>query len=383
MDKYCSFKHKNTITNNVKCLLSASLFYLKNSYKNVGRYINGLTQILRFLDKNKDFALRLYYDNSIFDNKEYTKMYKILKNNKNVDLVNYKCCKFTNDNNCHVGTFGTLIRLLPMFDVSDKYEYICIIDIDDPNYQYLKLLVNKISKINKNVFPFTFPDYSNRYLNLFDNKFGNTIISNMIIKNYKFDIQLLYDFLDSLLKDNNMYDKIHKINLLFFDNFIDNDVLKTYGIDEYFINKYLINDLNENQIHFIVEPYYFDYFFDNLIILKNDNDILKRYLTDIISVYDQKINSKHKSNYELFAILKESIDVKNDSKYKQLFFDNYFEFCDEFKKITKKYYYGEYYYIFNEIYIDNLFDNNFKGFSWYVKKNFCYFPEDLVDKLVI
>ena len=80
MDKYCSI-NKNFKHSNVKFLLSTSFFYLSNSYKSTHKYVNGIFKIIKFINLNKLYGLRIYYDKSIFLNPIYKKLFnKIIKN---------------------------------------------------------------------------------------------------------------------------------------------------------------------------------------------------------------------------------------------------------------------------------------------------------------
>lgn len=380
MDNFCNFNIIKKINEKKKYLLSASLFYLNDPYKDNSRYINGLKKLIEFLEFNKSFILRIYYDNSIFENDEYRNMFNILKKNKFVELTNYSCKKFLK-NKYHIGIFGVLIRFLPIFYKNNQYDIIYIIDIDDNSYGYIPKYINKLENSDKN-FIFILPiNYSERYFNKLNNKFGNTIISNILVKDYVFDIKLFINFLNEIYNSDKIYKMLYNINKNFF-NIKDGDVLSTYGVDEYFLNKYLLNLLNENKIFFLKENYYFDYFFKNLLILNNSR-ILNIYLKELITTFYKEINNKSYNNYELLNILKNCIKFnKVNNYYYDNFINNYFNFCEQFKNITIKYY-NIAFFIFNEKYIDDLFNNNFCGISWYLKKMWYKIPKKIKKNIKI
>lgn len=387
MEKYCEIK-KNNYKSNTKYLLSASLFLLSNSYKGPNRYINGLKKLYEFVEKNKEFTLRIYYDDSVYQDSYYKFIInKFLKDKERIELVKFKCNKFLIDKNIHKGTFGTLLRFLPLFEKSD-FKIIYIVDIDDTYYDYIKIYFEKFEKdLDQkilieyiNFYFLCFDDYAERYCFQFDNKFGNVALANFFIKDYRFDIKIFTDFLEYILSSDELFKKIKKINEQFYKSNIRSDIIETYGIDEYFLNKILINKLNKSQIYFIKESYYISYFLENLIIYDSKpSNLIKKYLIEIIKQYYPEID-KHYCINELKNILLESTDINSEKKYSKLFFSNYFKTVDFFKKITLKYY-NNYFYIFNEAYIDDLIYNNFKDVSWYLKKNWNILPDNIKNNI--
>lgn len=386
MEKYCEIKNNN-YKGNTKYLLSASLFLLSNSYKGSRRYIDGLKKIYEFIQINKDFTLRIYYDDSIYkDSNYYYIIHKLLKNKDRIELVKFKCTQFMTNTKIHKGTFGTLLRFLPLFEKSN-YKIIYIIDIDDLSYDYIKFYFKKLEKDNVNFYFYAFNDYESRYDYQFNNKFNNVVLGNIYVKDYRFDMNIFTDFLEYLLSNNELFIKIKKINQKFYgSNNIRSDIIETYGIDEYFLNKLLVNTLKESQVYFLKESYYIKYFLDNLIIYDSiPYNILYKYLIKIIQQFYPEIIVSDKSYtiIELKNILLEATNIYSKEKYSKLFFSNYFKTVDYFKKLTLKYYNQEYFYIFNEAYIDDLIHNNFKDISWYFKKNWNHLPNNIKENLLL
>ena len=60
MNNFCDFNITKDIKINKKYLLSTSLFYLNDPYKNNSRYIDGLKKLIDFLKEKKNFILRIY-----------------------------------------------------------------------------------------------------------------------------------------------------------------------------------------------------------------------------------------------------------------------------------------------------------------------------------
>lgn len=116
MVKYCELHFHNTETNtNYKYLLSTSFFYLEQSYKLSVRYTDRILKIIKFVEENKNYILRIYYDETIFLDDKYTNLCEKIKLNPKVELCEYSCSNFNLSKLFHIGTFGTLLRFLPLF----------------------------------------------------------------------------------------------------------------------------------------------------------------------------------------------------------------------------------------------------------------------------
>ena len=376
-----------------KYLLSTSFFYLEKSYKSSQRYIDGILKIIEFIEQNKFYALRIYYDKSIFKNEKYTELFNKIISNEGVELCEYSCSQFIKSTPFHIGTFGTLLRFLPLFEKS-HYEVIYILDIDDSNYGYIKLYVDSLIKSNKKFYFYNLEDYGKKYYGQFNNKFGDAVIANIYVKDYRFDIKIFINFLNWIIKSDKLFKQIENLNknTFAFKN-SPKDIIQTYGLDEYFLNINLINTLHKKDIGWIKENLYFDYYINKLINYKNYelyNSIAKLYYIDLISLLIDKQNKLNKYNdlsvLELKNILLEviKIDSINYTELRNNFLSQYFSFCVQYKKLTLDYY-KKFFFIFDEVYIDDFISNDFDGISWYLKKNWDLFPEHITSniKLII
>lgn len=392
MEKYCKINSHNigTVPNsNNKYLLSTSFFYLEQSYKSSDRYIDGILKIIKFVEKNENYILRIYYDETIFLNDKYADLYEKIKLNSKVELCEYSCNNFIRSKPFHIGTFGTLLRFLPLFEESD-YDIIYILDIDDANYDFIKLYVESLMKSKKHFYFYDIEDYGKKYDEMFNNKFGDTVIANIYVKDYRFDLKIFTDFLDTLINSNKLFKLIEYLNKKThaLKNY-PNDIVQTYGIDEYFLNVVLINTLEKKNISWIKENLYFNYFITKPLVYDNYygfDFLIKNYYIDIIKIIDKNPEniSKYKkySLKELKNILLQTINI-NSPLYPTLrnkFLSNFFYFCSEYKKITLEYY-DKYYFIFDETYIDDFISNDFDGISWYIKKNWLTFPKHITSNL--
>ena len=385
MDKYCKLNKTKTAETR-KYLLSASLFYLENSYKNVSKYIYGLNELVKFIDKHKNYVLRIYYDDSIFENEEYTKLLDTFMLNQKIELINFSCSKFIVENH-HIGTFGTMLRFLPLFEKSD-YKIIYISDIDDINYDHIYYSIKKIRKMPHNIFLITHSNYGKHYEYLFDNKMGFTALANIYIKKFRFNIDILLNYLTMFIQDNNTIcktiEEINKKKIQFNAN-VNKYALCTYGIDELFLNLYMLKDIPENKIYVIRECCdLYEYIKEIFVENSNNTNIIHRYLVDIIKTYYKKVDTR-KSIYDLKKIIKFSVYIYDNTKLNALFFKNfiyndYVANMNKIKKITMMYY-KKYPNIFNKSLINMMKNDNFGNFNWYIIKKINMFPKKFIKQM--
>ena len=96
----------------------------------------------------KDFKLRLFIDQSVYNDK---KIMNSLKHESTIEIVLYKCPSYVVEEDKHKGTFGTLVRLFPIFDFKNNDANIVFVtDIDFESYNNVSKFFNKyINNIEK------------------------------------------------------------------------------------------------------------------------------------------------------------------------------------------------------------------------------------------
>jgi hypothetical protein len=214
------------------------------------------------------FYLRIYYDKSIVthknvDNEEHKKenveywrpLIKELKNEKKIQLIRFDCDDYKTENKSfHRGTFGTLIRFIPIFDYDEnkniKFVFIYDVDIDYFTQTTAKYSIKFVKKNNLNFFFRTnhclFSD-SNHY-SLY-NDLKNTwlrMYANIIVDNIKLPKIIFNNFFKMI--DDKQYD-------VYLSRFINYNIIKkksseqifSYGIDE-ILCMYILDYIIENNI---------------------------------------------------------------------------------------------------------------------------------------
>lgn len=231
-------------------IISCCFFKLENgSYKKFNKYTNGLRFLNNYVKKYmKDFKIRLFIDESIYNDKKL--MIKINKL-KLVQCVLINCKKFKSkiNNTKHRGLLGTLFRFFPMFNFENNdANFVIISDIDWSKNNDMDVLIESYNILKKN----------NKKVSLF--MVGRFFKSSIVSYNYnRHGILLPYAVADRIL--NNI-----KLDKKIIINFIkdDTNLKKTYyqskpttskvtnktfifGIDEYFVNKTLVDYLIEKE----------------------------------------------------------------------------------------------------------------------------------------
>lgn len=92
-------------------IISASLFMMKNSYRDFNVYIKQFLQWLPYIPRNS--YVRLYVDQSVLNSDLFKELLE--DKYKHLEIILYECEEFLDNEGFHDGTFGTIIRFIPLF----------------------------------------------------------------------------------------------------------------------------------------------------------------------------------------------------------------------------------------------------------------------------
>lgn len=295
------FKNNSNIKYNI---LSTCFFRMNSHYKNFDIYINGLKRLIKLINTQKNYVLRIFIDEHIKSNNE---IYNILKSSELIQIVVFKCSNYIK-NNYHIDVFGALVRLFPIFnfELNDSNNVIVIdIDLNHEDINKLKILMNYETNtkeiigtgtvntllINKNNYYY--------YAGLFG------------VFDFKFDKAIIIDFIKKAhtILDKGMYNKR-------LDPF-------GYGTDELFINKYLLSKdfISNNNIKFGLFLNYdinwFLYYYKNELLKDNPSKtyenlkfILGDLYTENMSI-DNMFNTIDKLTYQIKSNNSNKIYISN------------------------------------------------------------------------
>jgi len=257
---------------NIVCV---TVFRLYDNYKPMDKYYDKFNIFLKVFKKYMpNYYLRVYIDNSLIvkpgikiiddeiDN-IWIPLINKLKILDFVQLIKYKHSDFLDEkySQCHKGTFGTIIRFLPMFDykINDNLDTIVIMDID-MNPKSFDLYNNIINYSKQNNSHFMFRTSYCKYtksrhfiVSEITNTWLRVMAGTMVLMNHRFDKNILNEFF-GCIKNNTFEDRCKYIGL-FKDhiNFENNKKVSAelfiYGIDE-LLTLYLLDSLIKKNIKF-------------------------------------------------------------------------------------------------------------------------------------
>jgi len=226
-----------------KNVLSVCYFTMKDAYRSVEKYKTNLKFLLISKHQLKDFETRIYTDDS---GKDYA--LEVSKDDPTVSVYHYNYPPLREEIG-HIGTFGTFIRFLPLFEKG--LEIVYITDIDIPyNYLTPTILDNFIQSKAK----FGYRSYVCNEIKAFGRSYS--IIANTIISLHTFPKELFDNYLEDLVNPSNELKK--DIELLNIENSHKKKVFSKipYGIDERFLNKNIYNYLVDKNIKcYILKDY--------------------------------------------------------------------------------------------------------------------------------
>jgi hypothetical protein len=236
-----------------KNLICSSLFKLKNSYRSLNKYIDGVSIIAKHLKtKMTDYTLRLFIDQSIYND---SKIMEILLQIEGLEIVVYHCFDFIRDDIYHVGLFGTIVRMFPVFDFENNdANMILINDIDidhqeniihtEKVYNILKEhhKLNKLTLFNIGILSSASRLYFNVHNKLeyiYHDHINVYTLTDKICSIQRLPHELLTSFLKETLSNKSKFYSFYE----YYKNssHITEEMEQyIYGVDEYFVNKTLI-----------------------------------------------------------------------------------------------------------------------------------------------
>ena len=221
-----------------KNVLSCSFFTMTDAYRDFTKYQKNLETLIKYSLDLSDFELRIYTDLSGID---FTK--KVSKDYSHITILQFDC-KPLREKVGHVGTFGTLVRFLPMFEKNLKTVWVT--DIDIPKHYLDTNKIQEMKRTNSRVYFSTLVCYERK---TYGRKY--TILAGTMIYFMKFPIKLLTNFIQKYL--TNQYESVIKI---LNDNKWKPQSKFPYGLDEVFINTSIYDYIQKKHINCYVNKIY-------------------------------------------------------------------------------------------------------------------------------
>jgi hypothetical protein len=286
-----------------KNVLSCSFFTMTDAYRDFSKYQKDLETLIQYSLDLPDFELRIYTDLSGI---EFTQ--KVSKDYNHITILQFDCKPFR-EKVGHIGTFGTLVRFLPMFEKNLKTVWIT--DIDIPKHFLDKNKIQEMKRTNSKVYFSTFVCYDRK---TYARKY--TILAGTMIYFMKFPLKLLTNFLEKYL--HNEYESVIKI--------LNNNTWRTpskfpYGMDEVFINTSIYDYIQKKHINSYVNKVYMvnKYINKSRNITKQEVDLLRSSYYDPTKGKIEQVKKIYKkylptlvSKYPCLQELLDKIDTFTD-----------------------------------------------------------------------
>lgn len=219
----CEFELLTSWDKSVKYnILSTCFFKMGLHYKNFDTYTKGLKKLIKMVEAQSKYVLRIFIDTHIKADKI---IYPILSNSNKIQIVLFKCLDYLNETNYHIDVFGALVRLFPIFDFdfNDSLNVIIIdVDLNSEDINKLKILMN-YQTIDKEIIGMGMID------KLLIHKYRPHFFCGLFgVFNTKFPKSIILDFITNApnINDKGIYGK----RLKAFG----------YGTDELFLNEYFL-----------------------------------------------------------------------------------------------------------------------------------------------
>lgn len=259
-------------------LISSVFFKRDQYYKNFGIYVKGLSRTIQFIDnynreveQNKSmekFYYLLFIDSNVRDD---SKLMKIIRKSENTIPVLFKCPTYIeskNNGEYHVDLFGTLVRFFPMFTFKNNpaKNVLCIdIELNREDMRKIKSLmthqpkgVSASGEIHKLIYDGEVP-----YI------YANTVMFNRD----KLNPELIINYIETA----------HTIKSI--GHYGKRKTTFGFGVDEIFLNEYLLPVVKEYSIIIEYQISYFLYFSKAYIKkqgrAKATNEVFKLILYDM------------------------------------------------------------------------------------------------------
>jgi hypothetical protein len=285
-------------------VISVSFFTMQDAYRSFEKYEKHLKNFLDYSEHLDNFEVRIYTDDSGI---EYAS--KVSESYEHVSIYKFDCSEFK-DGKYHIGTFGTLVRFLPLFE---DHEIVWISDIDIPE-SYLQLNMHKCQVYIQTIICYERKLYGRK----------QTIVANkFIVKNLKFPKALLTRFLNKIL-DGLLKTTINDLNVA---NTSKPPSKVPYGIDEYFMNTAIYDNIRKQSVNvFIKKQYDAEKFIEYLpSITQKDKALLRQNYINPTRETVSKVKELYKKNIPLllakYPCLQELLDKL--PLFKNNFYEHY------------------------------------------------------------
>ena len=320
-----------TVKGKDKNLLCTSFFRMKNSYKDSNIYMEGLENQLAFFDRfagKYDVTYRIYFDESVEDDKNWLRTYDLLLQKDYIELSKYEY-KPVKKGKYHDGIFGMFVRFLPMFQTNSQKDW-KVYSSTDLDAEFDTDFLNRIQYFEKSKQQFFIKLPKCYHLKPWlqhlpiSKEYSLTIIASGFSSKITFKKNILYDFLNNISHKAEEYQEFLENNTMNSKNFLENKEKDAfiYGIDEYFLSKIILDVLKKNKTPILIHHWYIAYI--GLMInirklnnnFKNISEERKILWTRLLKKVLLNNYRKNKNFYQNYTFLQISLHCDMNKQFK-------------------------------------------------------------------
>lgn len=276
-----------------------------------------LSEQIKNISKLSDkYYFRIYYDNSILKDEKWKLFLNIIKNNKKIQLIRFKCSKFMINDDFHINLFGTLIRMHPYFDEKSNTISVATLDADmylvDKWYETLNNFIKSDENFlvfqNTSVFSVYKMDYNYRNNNILDYIF---FPFGLLISKIKFNQKIWNNLHEIIYNDFELREQIN------YSDFRKKALTKTseesylsfiYGMDEIILNYIFKKIIKKNNykvkiIWFGGQTYKKTFFSRFIICFEYNKNMNPEFYNKILKKYPNLLSDiKNNNNFDKIII---------------------------------------------------------------------------------
>lgn len=124
--------------------ISVSLFKMNplQVYRDFSKYVNKFMDWVNYVPKTA--FVRLYVDAPVLQDESFKRVTN--KHISHLEIIQFKYAPFMDNDGYHDGTFGSVIRFLPLFDEKLKAKYVWISDTDMTKSKFTNFYISEMKR---------------------------------------------------------------------------------------------------------------------------------------------------------------------------------------------------------------------------------------------
>lgn len=216
--------------------ISCSLFKMVHSYRDFSKYANKFMKWYKAIPKRA--YVRMYIDSSVTKEESFINIFN--KNLSKLEIFVYEFPDFlTKDKIHHEGTFGSIVRLLALYNYEKHIKYIWISDVDMYPNMFSERYIDDMERKNALISYASDACYQRAWIEQ-DNLYPIILKRLIVCTRVNLDSKYFFDYLYNVL--NNKYENIRDVINASSKNKKPEKVFP-YGFDELFANGVLLSQM--------------------------------------------------------------------------------------------------------------------------------------------